>query len=69
MSKAERVGAIRDNRKAEKDRQRKVESKPIIEKQVMDTEAIAFPQAIDKTDFKRPNVRDFLRRRKGDKDE
>ncbi|WP_342574414.1 DNA-binding protein [Solibacillus sp. FSL K6-1781] len=69
LSKAERVGAIRDNRKAEKDRQRKVESKPIIEKQVMDTEAIAFPQAIDKTDFKRPNVRDFLRRRKGDKDE
>lgn len=69
LSKLEQVSAIRDNRKEEKERQRKVESKPIIEKQVEDTEVIAFPQTVAETDFKRPNVRDFLKRRKGDKDE
>nr|WP_245917542.1 hypothetical protein [Bacillus canaveralius] len=69
LSKAEQVGAIRDNRKAEKDRQRKVESKPIVEKQVKNTEVIPFPQTVAETDFKRPNVREFLKRRKEDKDE
>ncbi|MGD6834420.1 Mu transposase C-terminal domain-containing protein [Sutcliffiella halmapala] len=69
LSKAEQVGAIRDNRKAEKDRQRKVESKPIIEKQVESTEVIPFPQTVAETDFKRPNVREFLKRRKEDKNE
>ncbi|HID1394495.1 TPA: Mu transposase C-terminal domain-containing protein [Staphylococcus aureus] len=69
LSKAEQVGAIRDNRKAEKDRQRIVESETIIEKRVSETEVIAFPQTVAETDFKRPNVREFLKRRKGDKDE
>nr|WP_246439774.1 Mu transposase C-terminal domain-containing protein [Bacillus benzoevorans] len=69
LSKAEQVGAIRDNRKVEKDRQRKVESKPIIEKQVEATEVILFPQNVAETDFKRPNVREFLKRRKEDKNE
>lgn len=69
LSKLQQVSAIRDNRKEEKERQRKAESKPIIKKQVADTEIIALPQTVTETDFKRPNVRDFLKRRKGDKDE
>lgn len=69
LSKLEQISAIRDNRKEEKERQRKVESEPIIEKPIEDTEIIAFPQTVAETDFKRPNVRDFLKRRKGDKDE
>lgn len=69
LSKLEQVSAIRDNRKEEKERQRKAESKPIIEKQVVDTEVIAFAQTVAETDFNRPNVREFLKRRKGDKDE
>ncbi|MCY1459686.1 hypothetical protein D9M71_771790 [compost metagenome] len=69
LSKLQQVSAIRDNRKEEKERQRRAESKPIIEKQLADTEIIAFPQTVAETDFKRPNVRDFLKRRKGDKDE
>ncbi|MBB4825596.1 hypothetical protein HNO89_002832 [Sporosarcina luteola] len=69
LSKLEQVSAIRDNRKEEKARQRKVESTPIIEKEVVETEVIEFPQTVTETDFKRPNVRDFLKRRKGDKDE
>ncbi|MBO0962439.1 hypothetical protein J1P26_22315 [Neobacillus sp. MM2021_6] len=60
LSKAEQVGAIRDNRRAEKDRQRKVDSKPIVERQVENTEVISFPQTVAETDFKRPNVREFL---------
>ena len=69
LSKLEQVSAIRDNRKEEKERQRKVESKPIVGNRVVDTEVIAFAQTVAETDFKRPNVRDFLKLRKGDKDE
>lgn len=69
LSKAEQVGAIRANRKDEKERQRKLESKPIIEKQIELTEVIPFPQTVAETDFKRPNVREFLKRRKEDKNE
>lgn len=68
LSKAEQIGAIRDNRKVEKDRQRKIESRPITEKEVVDTEVIEFPHAAE-TSLKRPNVREFLKRRKSDKDE
>ncbi|MCI0766430.1 Mu transposase C-terminal domain-containing protein [Bacillus sp. TL12] len=69
LSKAEQVGAIRANRKEEKERQRKIESKPIIEKETQTTGVIQFPQTVADTDFKRPNVREFLKRRKEDKDE
>ncbi|MFK9095166.1 Mu transposase C-terminal domain-containing protein [Bacillus salipaludis] len=69
LSKAEQVGAIRANRKEEKERQRKIESKPIIEKESKSTEVVQFPQTVAEKDFKRPNVREFLKRRKEDKDE
>lgn len=69
LSKSELVGAIRANRKKERERQSKVESKPIIEKVKEPTEVIRFPQTDAKTDFKRPNVREFLKRRKEDEDE
>lgn len=69
LSKAEQVGAIRDNRKVEKEKQRKIDSKPLVEKQIEDTEVIIFPEETTEIDFKRPNVRDFLKRRKGGKDE
>ncbi|MCM3181174.1 Mu transposase C-terminal domain-containing protein [Cytobacillus horneckiae] len=69
LSKAEQVGSIRTNRKEEKERQRKIESKPIIEKTSGPVEVIQFPQTVAEADFKRPNVREFLKRRKEDKDE
>lgn len=69
LSKSEQVGAIRANRKEEKERQRKIESRPIIEEPLESTEVIQFPQIVVETDFKRPNVREFLKRRKEDKDE
>lgn len=69
LSKLQQVSAIRDNRKVEKEKQRKIDSKPLVEKQIEDTEVIIFPEETTEIDFKRPNVRDFLKRRKGGKDE
>lgn len=68
LSKAEQVGAIQANRKEEKERQRKVEPKPIVEISEP-AEIIQFPQTVAEADFKRLNVREFLKRRKEDKDE
>ncbi|HDR7257778.1 TPA: DDE-type integrase/transposase/recombinase [Bacillus paranthracis] len=69
LSKAEKVGAIRYNRKQEKEWQRKLESKPIIGKEIQSIEVIEFPTNVAESDFKRPNVREFLKRRKEDKDD
>lgn len=68
LSKAERTRSIRENRKHEKDFRRKEESFSFVSHSETKAEVIPFKDNQNPDDFKRPSIKELLRRRKEQKE-
>lgn len=63
LSKHKQVSEIRDNRRIEKNRQKKIESKPIIENQERTSEVISLHKKENNREVKRMSTREYFKRR------